>query len=123
MKVLVVDDDAVHLLILKKIFEKSEDEVVLAHNGVEALELLERDTSFQIILTDIMMPEMDGVELLLKVKTSLRTMRIPVIGFTSGDVEFYRKKTQIPFDSLVPKPLDFWDLHELAKRKAIALMN
>lgn len=123
MKVLVVDDDAVHLLILKKIFEKSEDEVVLARNGVEALEFLERDSSFQIILTDIMMPEMDGVELLLKVKTSLRTMRIPVIGVTSGDVEFYRKKTKIPFDSLVPKPLDFWDLHELAKSKAISLMN
>lgn len=123
MRILVVDDDAVHLLILRKIFEKSDDTVVVAHNGKEALQELERDPGFNVILTDIMMPEMDGVELLGKVKSNLKTMGIPVIGFTAGDVEYFRKKSQVPFDSLVPKPMDFWDLHDLAKKKAIAVLN
>lgn len=123
MRVLVVDDDSLHLLILRKMFEKGNDSVVLAHNGVEALEVLEKDNRFNIILTDIMMPFMDGVELLVNLKKSDKTNKIPIIGFTAGDVEYYRQTTPIPFDTLVAKPIDFWDLYNLAKVKASTLLN
>lgn len=123
MRVLVVDDNSIHLLILRKMFEKGNDSVVLAHNGVEALDLLEKDNAFNIILTDIMMPFMDGVELLVNLKKSEKTNKIPIIGFTAGDVEYYRQTTPIPFDTLVAKPIDFWDLYNLAKVKASALLN
>lgn len=123
MRVLVVDDNSLHLLILRKMFEKGNDSVVLAHNGVEALEVLEKDNAFNIILTDIMMPFMDGVELLVNLKNSDKTNKIPIIGFTAGDVEYYRQTTPIPFDTLVAKPIDFWDLYNLAKVKASALLN
>ncbi len=123
MRVLVVDDNSLHLLILRKMFEKGNDSVVLAHNGVEALDLLEKDNAFNIILTDIMMPFMDGVELLVNLKKSDKTNKIPIIGFTAGDVEYYRQTTPIPFDTLVAKPIDFWDLYNLAKVKASALLN
>lgn len=123
MRVLVVDDNSIHLLILRKMFEKGNDSVVLAHNGVEALDLLEKDNAFNIILTDIMMPFMDGVELLVNLKKSDKTNKIPIIGFTAGDVEYYRQTTPIPFDTLVAKPIDFWDLYNLAKVKASALLN
>lgn len=123
MRVLVVDDNSLHLLILRKMFEKGNDSVVLAHNGVEALDLLEKDNAFNIILTDIMMPFMDGVELLVNLKKSEKTNKIPIIGFTAGDVEYYRQTTPIPFDTLVAKPIDFWDLYNLAKVKASALLN
>ncbi len=123
MRVLVVDDDSLHLLILRKIFEKGNDSVVVAHNGIEALEVLENDNGFNIILTDIMMPFMDGVELLVNLKKSDKTNKIPIIGFTAGDVEYYRQTTPIPFDTLVAKPMDFWDLYNLAKIKASALLN
>ena len=93
MRVLVVDDDNLHLLILRKIFEKSQDTVVVAHNGIEAIEELRKDPNFNVILTDIMMPEMDGLELLGKIKGDLKTQGIPVIGFTAGDVEYYRRKS------------------------------
>lgn len=118
MRVLVVDDDSVHLLILRKIFEKGNDLVVVAHNGVEALEVLANDNGFNIILTDIMMPYMDGVELLVNLKKDDKTNKIPIIGFTAGDVEYYRQTTPIPFDTLVAKPIDFWDLYNLAKSQA-----
>ncbi|MBN7811342.1 response regulator [Algoriphagus sp. H41] len=115
MKVLLVDDDSVHLLILKKIFEKSNDEVVVARNGREALQYLEFDASFHVILTDIMMPVMDGVEFLAHLKESPRTSDIPTIGFTAGDVEFFRAKSKVLFDRLVAKPMDFYDLYHLAR--------
>lgn len=123
MRVLVVDDDSLHLLILRKIFEKYNDSVVLAHNGVEALEVLEKDNKFNIILTDIMMPFMDGMELLVNLKKNENTRKIPIIGFTAGDVEYYRKTALIPFDTLVAKPMDFWDLYNLAKSKARQAFN
>jgi CheY-like chemotaxis protein len=123
MRVLVVDDDSLHLLILRKIFEKGNDLVVVAHNGVEAMEVLQNDNGFNIILTDIMMPFMDGVELLVNLKKSDKTNKIPIIGFTAGDVEYYRQTSPIPFDTLVAKPMDFWDLYNLAKSKASYAVN
>lgn len=123
MRVLVVDDDSLHLLILRKMFEKGNDSVVVAHNGVEALEVLEKDNGSNIIITDIMMPFMDGVEFLVNLKKSDKTNKIPIIGFTAGDVEYYRQTSPIPFDTLVAKPIDFWDLYNLAKVKASALLN
>jgi CheY-like chemotaxis protein len=123
MRVLLVDDDEIHLLILRRIFEKSMDFVEVAHNGIEALKILELNPGFQVILTDIMMPEMDGIELLVNLKNSEASHSIPVIGFTSGDVEYYRKSTPVQFDSLVSKPMDFWDLYHLAKLKASSPMN
>ncbi|WP_100630200.1 response regulator [Algoriphagus formosus] len=123
MRVLLVDDDLMHLLILKRIFETSQDIVVTAQNGKEALEILSENSDFHVILTDIQMPEMDGVELLAKVKENGRTNKIPVVGFTSGDVGYYRKISSIPFDSLVPKPLNFSDLHHIAKEKALHDLN
>ncbi|MCS5490377.1 MULTISPECIES: response regulator [Algoriphagus] len=123
MRVLLVDDDVLHLLILKRIFETSEDTVVTAKNGQEALQVLKSSTDFHVILTDISMPVMDGVELLAKLKSNGKTKSIPVIGFTSGDVNYYREITKIPFDSLVPKPSDFSDLRLLAQEKAKFQVN
>ncbi|SDC90603.1 Response regulator receiver domain-containing protein [Algoriphagus faecimaris] len=123
MRVLVVDDNALHLLILRKIFEKSSATVVIANNGKEALDELKKDPAFHVILTDIMMPEMDGIELLSQVKQDTSTNKIPVIGFTAGDVDYYRQHTPVPFDTLVPKPIDFWELYNLAKAKAHTTLN
>lgn len=123
MKVLLVDDDLIHLTILKKIFEKSNDEVVTARNGKEALRYLEFDPGFHVILTDIMMPEMDGVELLEHIREGESTKDIPTIGFTSGDVEFFRKKCSKRFDQLVAKPMNFFDLYSLARSNARSIPN
>jgi CheY-like chemotaxis protein len=123
MKVLLVDDDLIHLTILRKIFERSNDQVILARNGKEALQQLEFDSDFNIILTDIIMPEMDGVELLGHLKESDATKNIPTIGFTSGDLAYYRQISNNRFDQLVAKPMDFFDLYALAKDQARTLLN
>jgi len=48
---------------------------------------------------------------------------IPIIGFTSGDVEYYGETSQEKFDLLVPKPMDCSDLYELGETKAIKELN
>jgi CheY-like chemotaxis protein len=123
MRVLVVDDDSIHLLILKKIFEKASAVVVLAKNGLEALKVLEQDSSFNVILTDIMMPQMDGMELLSEIKKSEKCSSIPVIGFTAGDLEYFRNSSRNKFDVLVPKPMNLLNLYDLVKSKANKDLN
>lgn len=123
MRVLVVDDDSIHLLILKKIFEKASAVVVLAKNGLEALKVLEQDSGFNLILTDIMMPQMDGMELISEIKKSKKCSSIPVIGFTAGDLEYYRNSSRNKFDVMVPKPMDLLNLYDLVKSKAIKDLN
>lgn len=123
MRVLLVDDDEIHLLILQKIFEKSQNTVVTAHNGVEALKVLEKDQGFNVILTDIMMPVMDGIEFLKHFKKKRFRKKIPVIGFTAGDVDYYREKSIVAFDSLIPKPFDFYSLYSFVKNQVPSKLN
>jgi two-component system chemotaxis response regulator CheY len=116
MKVLVVDDDAINRLILQKLFERRNNIVVTAQNGQEALDLFVGDDEINIVITDIMMPEMDGIELLAEIKQRDKTGQIPIIGFTAGDIDYFRSITIIPFDRLLPKPMDYIELYNIANQ-------
>ncbi|HSJ66991.1 MAG TPA: response regulator [Anditalea sp.] len=106
MKILLVEDDEINRFILKKRLEKNEFIVTTANNGIEALEKLQADINFDIIMTDIMMPEMNGIELLESVKVHPIFKSIPIIGFSQGNLEHMKAKTSQSFDALFPKPLD-----------------
>lgn len=67
IKILLVDDDEDLRYIYRKFFEKHGYEIALASDGMEALERIKRD-HYPIVLTDIMMPDIDGIELLKKIK-------------------------------------------------------
>ncbi|MCH7414773.1 response regulator [Belliella sp. R4-6] len=114
MKVLIVDDDAVNRFILQKLFEKKNNVVLTANNGLEALSILVNEKDFDIVITDIMMPEMDGIELLAEIKLNDVISKIPIIGFTAGDIEYFRKINPITFDKLLAKPMNYVDLYNIA---------
>jgi CheY-like chemotaxis protein len=116
MKVLVVDDDAVNRLILKKIFEKENDTVLTANNGIEAMDILTKESDFHVVITDIMMPLMDGIQLLAEIKLNDNISNIPIIGFTAGDIDYFKRSSIISFDRLLPKPMDFHELYDIARR-------
>lgn len=115
MKVLVVDDDAINRLILKKVFEKENDTVLTANNGIEALDILTKEHDFHVVITDIMMPLMDGIQLLAEIKLHDNISKIPIIGFTAGDIDYFKRTSAISFDRLLPKPMDFSELYSIAK--------
>jgi len=92
MKVLVVDDNKNDRLILFTLLKSRSYEVSEAGNGIEALEQIEKETP-DIIISDIMMPEMDGFMLLQSLKENRKTKAIPFVFYSATytsekDIEF-----------------------------------
>jgi type IV pilus assembly protein PilB len=83
-KILIVDDNQVVLKILKNILESQNFLTVCANNGIEALKIAVQEKP-DLIITDYIMPEMDGMALITKLKSQLTTRFIPVIMLTVKD--------------------------------------
>jgi len=82
-RVLIVDDTRVHRALMKGILKKENCEIVEAHSGTAALDFLEIDPDFDIILLDIIMPQVSGLEVLKRIKDNPETAHIPVIMLTA----------------------------------------
>ncbi len=86
-RVLVVDDSPVNRMVLKAMLAKvGVADVELAPDGAAALELLEKDTLFDRVLSDMWMPAMDGTELVKRIRAGARLSRLKVCSVTA-DVE------------------------------------
>lgn len=83
-KILVVDDEPVIVKVVKSRLEANDYEVITAYNGEEALEKTEREMPDLIIL-DILMPNMNGYEFAKRVETNKSTKHIPIIVLTAKD--------------------------------------
>ena len=117
-KILVVDDEPNLELLITQIFEQQiendEFEFVFAHNGQEALDtLIAQSDSFDVVLTDINMPEMDGLTLLERLQESLqeqfRLLKAIVIS-AYGDMTNIRTAMRNGAFYFITKPFNFDDL-------------
>ncbi|HEX6242554.1 MAG TPA: response regulator, partial [Polyangiales bacterium] len=81
-RVLLVDDDLRNIFALTALLEQHKMRVLSAENGREALELLERE-AVDIVLMDIMMPEMDGYEAIRRIRKNSKHAQLPVIALTA----------------------------------------
>jgi signal transduction histidine kinase/ligand-binding sensor domain-containing protein/DNA-binding response OmpR family regulator len=104
-RVLIIEDNAdVRKYIIDEI--NRDYKVVEAENGKEGLEIAKKQ-NFDLIVSDIMMPEMDGLELCEKIKTDLNTSHIPVILLTARTSDDYRLKgLKLGADDYVFKPFN-----------------
>jgi DNA-binding NtrC family response regulator len=109
MKILVVDDEAlVRDVVGKGLSKMGGYDVEVAQNGLEAIEKMERDI-FDLVLTDLKMPEMDGIELLKTIKgTRPETMVILMTAY--GSIETAVEAMKMGANDYVTKPVDFNDL-------------
>src|SRR5690242_6063331 len=82
MRILSVDDNTENLYLIEMLCRSERHEVVSAHNGVEALEQL-ANGNFDLIISDILMPEMDGFQLCRTIKLAQRWKEIPFIFYTA----------------------------------------
>jgi CheY-like chemotaxis protein len=82
-RILVADDDPAILRLVTAIVEKEGYEVVPARDGREAYQLLQKDSDFLAGIFDVMMPHIQGPELVRYMRTEKRLMRIPVMMMTA----------------------------------------
>jgi putative two-component system response regulator len=89
--ILIVDDVLVNIKLLTGTL-KSEYEICSATNGLDALEIASSDNPPDLILLDVMMPEMDGYEVCKRIKKNRYTQNIPVIFITAQDEESHETR-------------------------------
>ena len=82
-RILVVDDEPVNLKVLKNHLEQEGHFVTLAHDGIEALRLLEEEGPFHLVLLDVMMPRMPGYEVCQRIREKHLMTELPVIMVTA----------------------------------------
>jgi adenylate cyclase len=105
-RVLVVDDDRVNRMLLTRSLEREGHRVRCAENGVEALELL-RDDPCDVVLLDIVMPKLDGVSVLERIKADPAMHDVPVIMISGVDeTDSVVRCIEIGADDYLPKPFN-----------------
>jgi len=106
-KVLIIDDDVRNVFALTSILEARGMSVVFAENGREGLELLEANPDVDIVLMDVMMPEMDGYEAMRSIRARPRFEDLPVIALTAKAMQGDRERSIASGASdYVTKPVD-----------------
>ena len=117
-KILVVDDEADLEVLMRQRMRRSirtgQFEFVFARNGVEALERL-RESDFDVVLSDINMPEMDGLTLLQQIPDVDPDVR-SVIVTAYGDIDNIRSAMNRGAFDFITKPIDFQDLRATITR-------
>ncbi len=111
--VLLVDDNPTNVFALVSYLESREMNVLVAESGFEALEILDGSKIVDIILMDIMMPEMDGYTTIQKIKGNAKTESIPVIALTAKAMLGDREKCLAAGASdYISKPVDIMELQK-----------
>ena len=118
-KILVVDDEQLLEYVIQQKFRQKirakEIEFVFAHNGKEALEKIAEFPPFDLVLTDINMPEMDGLTLLEKLSQIDNTLKAIVIS-AYGDMQNIRTAMNRGAFDFLTKPIDFQDMEITIQR-------
>lgn len=105
-KILIVDDNPENIKILANILNRQNYKLAFAKNGKETLRILEKN-SYDLILLDVMMPDMDGCEVCIKIKENIKTKNIPIIFVTAKDqIEDEKKGLDIGAVDYITKPIE-----------------
>jgi len=121
-RILIVDDEPDLEQLIRQRFrkqvKKNEYEFVAAFNGLEALNILQEDKEIDLVLTDINMPQMDGLTLLKKIRELNNPVLRAVVISAYGDMENIRTAMNRGAFDFVTKPIDFEDL-DITIRKTL----
>lgn len=114
-RILIVDDSKINLKVANQILKPYDFNIKLVESGYEALELLESGT-FDLILMDIMMPKMNGIETLRRLK-EMDGFNIPVVALTADAIEGTEEKYKnVGFNAYLSKPIDRYELDRVLNK-------
>lgn len=115
-KVLITDDDARNIFSLTKALEKYKVEVILAMDGKQALEQIDKNPDIDVVLMDMMMPEMDGYETIREIRKMPKYKRLPIIAVTAKSMIGDRDKCiTVGASDYISKPVDIDQLLSLLR--------
>jgi CheY-like chemotaxis protein len=114
--VLVVDDDVRNLFALTTAFEKYSINAITAESGKEAMNILDENSDIDIVLMDIMMPEMDGYETIQKIRREHKNSTLPIVAVTAKAMKGDREKCiEAGASDYITKPLKIDQLLSLMR--------
>lgn len=117
MKLLLVEDETFNLIVLEEMIRIFYPDVIIqtAENGALAYEIL-KESSFDLILSDVNMPVMDGYGLIKKIKEELH-LSTPTIAVTAFAIQGDRENLLLAgFDDYISKPIDITALEQLLSK-------
>jgi DNA-binding response OmpR family regulator len=124
-QILLVEDDPDHEALTIRALRKSNiaNEIIVAHDGEEALEMLfgtgplALSTSPQIVLLDLKLPKVEGLEILRRIRENDATKTLPVVILTSSDEESdIMRSYRMGVNSYIRKPVDFHEFAEATRQ-------
>ena len=118
-KILVVDDEELITKSLLKLLDKEGYSTTVVRSGKEAIDKV-KESNYDLIICDVRMPEMDGIETIEQARNYLKKLNrklIPEILITGyADIEKYEKAIDLKVADYIYKPFDIADFLEVVKR-------
>jgi CheY-like chemotaxis protein len=115
-RVLVVDDDARNIFALATVLENQNMEVITATNGRQAIELIQSMPELDVVLMDIMMPEMDGYETMREIRKEQKFRSLPILALTAKAMKGDREKClEAGASDYIAKPVNIEQLLSLLR--------
>jgi signal transduction histidine kinase/ActR/RegA family two-component response regulator len=115
-KILVVDDDVRNIFAITSMLENQKLRVVFAENGRDAIDTLKQTPDIDLVLLDIMMPEMDGYETARAIRVFPKYSQLPIIALTAKAMKGDREKClEAGASDYIIKPVDTDKLLSLVK--------
>ncbi len=115
-KILLVDDDVRNVYAISSILEMYGMNVTFAENGIEGIEVLQQQPDTDLVLMDIMMPEMDGYDAIKKIRENIQYSSLPIIALTAKAMKEDREKCmEVGASDYIVKPINPDQLISLIK--------
>ncbi len=115
-KVLIVDDDVRNIFALTSMLERYQMEILYAENGSDGIKVLQDNPDMNVVLMDVMMPEMDGYETTRRIRANPNFKSLPIIALTAKAMQGDREKCiEAGASDYITKPVDIEQLLSLLR--------
>jgi YesN/AraC family two-component response regulator len=109
---LIIDDEKMVRSTLRKILEKNDHQVLEAHNGREGLQIYGDNQDIDIVITDIIMPEVEGIQVIMELRKRKPDQKILAIsgGGRTKNQDYLKAATQLGANATLAKPFSVKDV-------------